>query len=34
MSYDIKAIDAVVNIWTDEANAIRPDSNRDFRSPS
>jgi uncharacterized protein len=30
MSYDIKAIDAVVNIWTDEANALRPDSNREF----
>ncbi len=30
MSYDIKAIDAVVNIWTDEANSHRPKTNKDF----
>ncbi|MEQ8249322.1 MAG: amidohydrolase family protein [Alphaproteobacteria bacterium] len=30
MSYDLKAIDAVVNIWTDEAMAHRPKTSRDF----
>ena len=30
MSYDIKAIDAVVNIWTDEAMAHRPKTSQDF----
>lgn len=30
MSYDIKAIDAVVNIWTDEAQAHRPKTSQDF----
>jgi predicted TIM-barrel fold metal-dependent hydrolase len=28
--FDIKAIDAVVNIWTDDALAVRPDSLRSF----
>ncbi|MDA0369672.1 MAG: amidohydrolase family protein [Proteobacteria bacterium] len=30
MTYDIKAIDAVVNIWTDEAMAHRPKTSQDF----
>ncbi|NQV79812.1 MAG: hypothetical protein HQ495_04615, partial [Alphaproteobacteria bacterium] len=30
MTYAIKAIDAVVNIWTDEAMAHRPKTSQDF----